>query len=368
MQISHVEVIPTELRLKLPYRSLYHRETEVQHIDVVFIRVETLGGQIAWGCAAFDPLLTGETREDVVHACQACADRARDLNPLNTEYALSELATLTEDVPSAQCAFDIAFYDLLGLAAGLPLHRLLGGFRDRIQTSVTINVGTVKETVEMAHNRARQSFRILKLKGGRHPEEDVRRVRAVPNALPNLTVRLDAEQGYTLRQAIEVTKALADYLEMLEQPVPADDGVKALKRVTRNSPVPILADESVKGPDSALEVAGQRAANGLSIKLATCGGLRCARQMVAVARAAQLTTMVGCINEPALLTAAGLAFALSSPGVTYEDLDGYFDLADDPTRPRFILEEGWLIATDVPGLWDARSSCKNFHEQGSPPH
>ncbi len=350
MQISHVEVIPTELRLKLPYRSVYHRETDVQHIDVVFIRVETRDGQTAWGCAAFDSSLTGETREDVVRVCQACADRARDLNPLNTEYALSELAALTEDVPSAQCAFDIAFYDLLGLAAGLPLHRLLGGYRDRIQTSVTINVGTVKETVEMAHNRARQGFRILKLKGGRDPEEDVRRVRAVHDALPNLVLRLDAEQGYTIRQAIDVAKALINHLEMLEQPIPADDGVKALKRVTRNSPLPILADESVRGSDSALEVAGQRAANGLSIKLATCGGLRCARQMVAVARAARMMMMVGCINEPALLTAAGLAFALSSPGVTYGDLDGYFDLVDDPTRQRFILDDGWLIASDVPGL------------------
>lgn len=350
MQISHVEVIPTELRLKLPYHTAYHLKTAVEFIDVVFVRLETQEGQLAWGCAAFDTQLTGETRADVLRACRACADRARDLNPLNTEYALSELAALTEGTPSAQCAFDIAFYDLLGLAAGLPLHRLLGGYRDRIQTSVTINVGTVKETVEMAHNRARQGFRILKLKGGRSPEEDVRRVRAIHDALPHLTLRLDAEQGYTIRQAIDIAKALTDHLEMLEQPVPADDGVKALQRVTQNSPVPILADESVKGPDSALEIAGQRAADGLSIKLATCGGLLCARQMDAVARAARMTTMVGCINEPALLTAAGLAFALSSPSVTYGDLDGYFDLADDPTRQRFMLDEGWLIASDVPGL------------------
>ena len=350
MQISHVEVIPTELRLKLPYRTIYHREAEVQYIDVVFVRLETREGQVAWGCAAFDPLLTGETRDEVLRACRACADRARDLNPLNTEFALAELAALTEGLPSAQCAFDIAFYDLLGLAADLPLYRLLGGYRDRIQTSVTINVGTVKETVEMARNRADQGFRILKLKGGRDPEEDVRRVRAVYEALPGLILRLDAEQGYTVRQAVDVARALVNHLEMLEQPVPADEGVKALQRVTQNSPVPILADESVKGPDSALALATKRAANGLSIKLATCGGLRCARQTEAVARAARLMTMVGCINEPALLTAAGLAFALSSPGVTYGDLDGYFDLADDPTRQRFVLDEGWLIATDVPGL------------------
>ena len=63
-----------------------------------------------------------------------------------------------------------------------------------------------------------------------------------------------------------------------------------------------------------------------------------------------MTTMVGCLNEPALLIAAGLALALSSPNVKYGDLDGHFDLIDDPTVPSFRFEEGWLVATDVPGL------------------
>ena len=63
-----------------------------------------------------------------------------------------------------------------------------------------------------------------------------------------------------------------------------------------------------------------------------------------------MTTMVGCIYEPALLIAAGLGLALSSPNVSYGDLDGHFDLVDDPTRPGFLFEDGWLIARDVPGL------------------
>ncbi|MDF1513998.1 MAG: enolase C-terminal domain-like protein, partial [Anaerolineae bacterium] len=81
-----------------------------------------------------------------------------------------------------------------------------------------------------------------------------------------------------------------------------------------------------------------------------CGGLRPAQRMDAIARTARLTTMVGCIHSPALLIAAELAFALSSPVVAYGDLDGHFDLVGDPTHPGFIFEEGWLIATDVPGL------------------
>jgi L-alanine-DL-glutamate epimerase-like enolase superfamily enzyme len=349
MQITNVQVVPVELNLRLPYRTAYQPEREIDRVTVVFVRVETRQGQIAWGCAAFDQNLTGETLADVVRACRACADRARDLNPLNTEHALEALAQLTESTPSALCAFDLVFHDLLGLAAGLPLYRLLGGYRSRIQTSVTIGIAPVKETVELARDRARQGFRILKIKGGLDPDEDVRRVQAVNKALPNFTLRLDADQGYTVQQALDVARTLEGKLEMLEQPTPAAD-LDGLRKVTKHSPVPILADESVVGPASALEIAARRSADGLSVKLATCGGLRCARQVDTIARAAKMTTMVSCVNEPALLTAAGLSFALSSPNVRYGDLDGHFDLIGDPTLPGFRLEEGYLIATDVPGL------------------
>lgn len=350
MQISHIEVTPVELRLRIPFRTAYHAEKAVNRIGVVFVHIETRKGLNAWGCAAFDPALTGETLEQVTRACNACADRARDLNPLNIAYALSELIPLTKKSPAALCAFDIAFHDLLGLAAGMPLHRLLGGFRNRIQTSITIGLGTVKETVEMARNRVQQGFRMLKLKGGIDPQEDVKRIKAVRDALPNIILRLDADQGYTTKEALQVARVLAGKLEMLEQPLHVDKGVEALAALTLQSQVPILADESVKGPTSALHIASRKAAHGISIKLATCGGLTSARQMDAVARAAHLTTMIGCVHEPALLTAAGLAFALSSPTVRYADLDGYFDIIDDPTQQRFILKDGWLIATDVPGL------------------
>ena len=79
--------------------------------------------------------------------------------------------------------------------------------------------------------------------------------------------------------------------------------------MTRLSPLPVLADQSLSGPASALELATQHSADGLSVKLATCGGLRCARQIDAIARVARLATMVSCFIEPALLIAAGLSFA-----------------------------------------------------------
>jgi L-Ala-D/L-Glu epimerase len=350
MQITRVEVTPVDLKLRIPYRSAYHTQEPVEKITAIFIFIETRQGDRAWGCAAFDPLITGESKGQVLAACRRAADRAVDLNPLNTEYALSQLEPLTESCPSALCAFDIAFHDLLGLATGLPLHRLLGGFRDRIPTSITVSLAPLKETVELARDRARQGFRILKLKGGLDAEEDVRRIHAVCDALPGISVRLDADGGYTIQEALDVARALEGRLEMLEQPVSPSAGIEALQQVTLHSPVPILADQSAIDSASVLEIAGRRAADGISIKLATCGGINHARQMDALARAARLVTMVGCVHEPALLIAAELAFALSSPVVRYGDLDGHIDLVGDPTVAHFTLRDGMLIASEVPGL------------------
>jgi L-Ala-D/L-Glu epimerase / N-acetyl-D-glutamate racemase len=346
MQITHVEVTPVELDLRLPYRML---SGEVGRVGAVFVRIETRQGETAWGCTAVDPAFGGKSLEEVTRVCRACADRARDLNPLNTEYALTELARVAGDTRSALCAFDLAFHDLLGLVAKLPLYRLFGGYRHRIQTSITITRGTVQETVEQARDYARQGFRILKIKSSHDPLEDVRRMRAVRDALPNLTLRLDVEGGYTVQESLDTARVLAETLEMIEQPTPADD-LTALREVTLRSPVPVLADESVTGPASALEIASRQAAHGMTVKLSACGGLRCARQMDAIARAAKMSTMVGCVHEPALLIAAGLGLALSSANVRYGDLDGSFYLVNDPTLAGFRLEEGWLIARDVPGL------------------
>ncbi|MBN1933149.1 MAG: dipeptide epimerase [Anaerolineae bacterium] len=347
MQITQVQVTPVELKLAHPYQSAYH--AQIDRTAAVFIRIDTRQGRTAWGCAAFVPAVSSETLEKVTRACRACADRALELNPLNVEHALSELAQVAGATRPALCAFDIAFHDLIGLATGLPIHRLLGGYRYRIQTSITVGIASVQETVELARDWARRGFRILKLKGGLDPHLDVERVHAVADALPHLTLRLDVDQGYTVQQALDVARALEGQLEFLEQPTPADD-LEALNQVTQQSKVPILADESVHGPPSALHIAGHKMAHGLNVKLSTCGGLRCATHIDAIARAAHLSTMVGCINEPALLIAAGLGFALSSPNVHYGDLDGHFDLIDDPTRHSFRFEEGWLIASDMPGL------------------
>jgi L-alanine-DL-glutamate epimerase-like enolase superfamily enzyme len=347
MQIVHAEVNPVELRLHHPVRIA--NQPPIGSIQVVFVRLETRDGYNAWGCAVYDVHPDRLPFDDLLRACQAGADLAPDLHPTNLEYSLAQLSPVIGEVPAALGAFDLAFHDLLGLAAQMPLYRLLGGYRNRVQISATIPVSTVDESVELAQKRVMDGFRMLKIKGGSDPEIDIRRARAIHRALPGLTLRLDADGGYQVDEAVEVAHALRQVIEMLEQPTPFDD-LEALQEVTRHSKVPILADQSVSGPDSALELAAGKCADGVSVKVSACGGLRCARQVDAIARAAHLATMVNCMIEPALMTAAGLHFALSSPNVRYCDLDGFLDLVDDPTKHGFKLQDGWLVSSEVPGL------------------
>ena len=347
MQITKAKVTPVEIKLVQSIQISH--AARIDHITAVFVRIETVQGVCAWGCSVVIPELTDENVESVINACQDCAAMLPDLHPTNIEYSLAQLAPIVENTPSALCAYDLAFNDLQSWAAGMPLYRLLGGYRDRIQTSVTIPISSVKESVELAQDRARLGFRMLKIKGGLDPEEDVLRVRAIVRALPDHILRLDPDGGYTVEQALNVARALDGKIEMLEQPTPGDD-LNGLKYVTNQSPVPILADQSVRGPGSALHLASQRCADGLSVKISTCGGLRCAQQVDAITRAAGIATMISCNIEPALLISAGLSIALSSPNIRYADLDGHLDLLNDPSQPGFTLEDGWLIASETPGI------------------
>ena len=347
MQIIKAEVSPVELRLRTPLHtaSLPH----LAEIQAVFVRLITRDGRSAWGCTVAHPALTGDKPSAVMRACRACADRVPDLHPTQVEYTLAQLTPLAAGAPSALVAFDLAFHDLLGMIAGLPLYRLLGGFRNRIPTSVTIPCVPLEQAVELARRLAGEGFRILKLKGGFDPDEDVAKVKAIHRALPLHALRLDADGGYPIRVALDVSAALQGELEMIEQPVAAAD-LEGLRQVAQRSRVPVLADQAVSTPASALRLAAERGAHGFTIKVATAGGLRQAAQLDAIARAAHLLTMVSCVIEPRLMIAAGLALALSSPNVQFCDLDGHLNLLDDPSQGGFRLEDGQLIAAEVPGL------------------
>lgn len=349
MKITALEAWRSELPLREPYRIAY--ET-IDRCQVVFVRILTAGELVGLGCGTADPAMTGETSDSVL---QALEDVARPLlvgeDPLRPALHLERLREPLASRPAARAAVDLALHDLVGRAAGLPLWRLLGGFRSRIRTSVTIGIVPLEETVSRALELVGRGFRCLKIKGGDDPGADAERVRRVREAVGDeVELRFDANQGYTVEEAVRfVDRVKGIGVELLEQPTPAGEP-QLLGRVTEAVPLPVMADESLRSLRDAYRLAHGELADMVNIKLQKVGGLAEAGRINAVARAGGLEAMVGCLDEPALGIAAGLALALAAPNVEYADLDGHLDLAEDPTAGAVRLERGVLRPTDLPGL------------------
>lgn len=349
MKITQVEVWPMEMALRSPYTIAY--ET-VRRATNVMLRLHTDGPHTGLGCAAPDGHVTGESPEQVLETLMnAAAPLLKGADPLRRVRLLHRLRGRLTGQPSALAAVDMALHDLMAKAAGQPLFKLLGGFRDRIRTSVTVGILPTRQTIEQAVELRDQGFRALKLKGGQDAEEDAARVLQVREAVgPSVELRFDANQGYTVEEAVRFVEQTREArLEILEQPTPR--GLPALlSHVARRSSVPVMADESLLGLRDAFRIARRGMADLVNIKLMKVGGIDEALAVNAVSRAAGIGVMVGCMDEAALAISAGLHFALARPNVAYADLDGHLDLLDDPTAGAVVLHRGTLFPSREPGL------------------
>ena len=336
------------MTLTEPYEIAYE---EVAATTNVFVRLVT-DRFVGIGCAAPDYCVTGETGMGVLRALADVAEpRLVGADALRWSAVLEDLRGSLEGQPAALAAVDMALLDLLGKACSCPLWQLLGGFRDRIETSVTIGILPEVETVEAALARVSQGFRCLKLKGGADVDSDIARVLKVREAVgKNAEIRFDANQGYSLEESVRfVEQTKRARLELLEQPTSRGEP-DLLGRVTAQVDLPVMADESLMTLRDAFRLGGRELVDMVNIKLMKVGGIAEALRINSVARAARMETMVGCMDESEAGIAAGLAFALARSNVAYADLDGHLDLAGDPAAGSLKLRKGVLYAPTSPGL------------------
>jgi L-Ala-D/L-Glu epimerase len=349
MKITGMDVIAVEMPLRESYTIAYQTFDKAGN---VFIRLETSSGIIGYGCAAPEEEVTGETIDSVQNALETAArDSLLKSDPLRISFIMENLKSQLACVPGALACVDMALYDILGKYANIPLWKLLGGFRKRILTSITIGILPVDETVDKAAKHVKNGFKALKIKGGLNVEMDIERLIKVREKVGgSIELRFDANQGFTVQQAlyfIENTRQIK--LELIEQPTPKEEH-GLMEQVTRAASIPVMADESIVNLKDAFRIAQKDLADMINIKLMKVGGITEALHINSVARAARLETMIGCMDESALSIGAGLHFALARPNVVYADLDGHLDLMNDPAEGTVILKNGYLYPSDLPGI------------------
>jgi L-alanine-DL-glutamate epimerase-like enolase superfamily enzyme len=351
-RISQVEVFQADVPLKEPFVISLETITTARNIVICIHSEKGLKG---WGECSPYPTILGETQ-------QSCLAAARQLAVLLPGQAVSainhNLQLLDQALAKNYCvksAFDMALYDLAAKEAGLPLYAYLGGTNTgKLRTDMTIGIGSPEKMSATARQLMDQGFDTLKIKLGTTYDEDIQRMEAIQASISDqVKVRLDANQGWDKPTALRILKKLSSLsldIEWCEAPIPAWD-LAGLAQLSRLSPVPLMADESLFDHRDAIRHVRRQACPYFNIKLAKSGGIHNARKIVAIGEGAGISLQVGCFSETRLGITALAHFVLAHPSIQAYDMDSFLMLSEDPVEGGIQYEEGgWIRVTDEVGL------------------
>ena len=351
MKITDIQLKRIDIPLKKTFKTAL-RTVDVAENIVVVMKADD--GTIGYGAAPPTAAITGDTVESIVEAVRNHIGPA--LTGMDVENLDGIMNTIAGAVPgntSPKAACDMAVYDLAGKHYGIPLYKFLGGYRKTLETDLTISINSPEEMERDALDAVAQGFSALKLKVGIGPEIDIERVKAVRAAVGrDIKIRLDANQGWTPQEAIDVINKLDSMemdIEFVEQPVKARD-FAGLKTVRDNVDIPVMADESVFSPKDAIELLEMDAVDMLNIKLMKCGGIYNALKIANLAECYGVECMLGCMVESKVGLAAAAHLAAAKKNITRVDLDAAILLASDPVDGGYIKHIPFFDVTDAPGL------------------
>jgi len=303
----------------------------------VFVRVEQ-GGVVGHGEASPNAFYA-ESADDVNSKLQCAGEWLRDRSIRDVEEVgliWREVWPLLEPSRAAQCALDIALWDLAAKLRGMSVAELALGEKARpVATFCTIGISTREELAGKVAELA--GFPLIKIKAGKEADLDaVRFVRERTNA----RLAVDANCAWSGRDLNALSRELAAIgVEFLEQPLPPGEAADL-----RGSALPIFADESCVVREDVERIPGKF--SGFNIKLVKCGGLTPALAMLRRGRELGLRMMVGCMLESSALISAGAVIAQQTD---YADLDGAWLIRDDPFRG-WKFESGVLHPPTLSGL------------------
>lgn len=353
--VERVETIIVDIPMRRPHK--FARVT-VHAQPVLLIFVHTRGGitGIGEGAVPGGPWWGGES----VESMKVIIDSY--ITPLLLDRRVDGIDDLMRDVTDhvaanlyAKTAVEVALHDAWARSLDVPLHTLLGGLaRDRIDVTWAVGAEPVDVVVDEIQRLLESgNHRSFKLKmGAVDPADDVERITAIAEKMSSAaSLRVDLNARWDLLTSLRLLPRLAAAgIELIEQPVPGER-IDALAEINRALPIPVMADESLRTPHDALRLAQARAADVWSMKLTKVGGLRRARDIVAIGAAAGIPCHAGTSIETGIGTAASLHLACAAPGVTFgSELFGPLLFAEDIVVEPLQFAGGYLHIPHGPGL------------------
>lgn len=330
------------------FRNAYLTKT-VQKSAIV--RLTAASGATGLGNIDPSPGYSVESIEDSLAVLRgALSGAVIGLDPLNVHEALARLDGCIAGFLDAKAAIEMACVDLAARICGVPVSTYLGGaVKKDLRFNAWIGVLAPDAAAAEAKKWFDRGFRSAKIKVGGGIEADRDRVKAVREAVgKDAALRIDANAGYDVPTAIKLAHLMQPFdLQLIEQPVAAQD-IAGLARVRREAGgVPIMADEAIVDHATLIEVIRAGAADMVKLKVMKNGGFLRTQRMAATAEAAGIRCVVGHGFGLGVNTMAEIQFAATSLNVI-DGLEcvGPLKTADDIVAEKLDLSSGRLALPD----------------------
>ena len=348
MKLERIEVRHVRLPLKHPFETSFGRTTAKEFL-LVSVSADGLTG-FGECVADADPYYLPETSGTVFSILREfLAPLAFSLDIEHPREVLPAFARVRGHEMAKAC-LEMAIWELVARREGRPLHSLLGGSRERIESGVSIGLQKDESAlIERVEAEVAAGYRRIKIKI--KPGHDRRLAAAVRARFPHIRLMVDANSAYTLADAPVLRELDGFDLIMVEQPLAWDD-ILDHATLQKELRTPICLDESIRGVDNARHALDLGACRIINIKVGRVGGFRgmldihelCRGRGVPVWCGGMLESGIGRLANVHLQTLPGFTL----PGDTSASAR-YFeeDLVDPPV---VVAPDGTIAVPDAPGI------------------
>ncbi len=350
MKITGIQVWQVDLPLTKPYW-LSGGRLKFEQLDSTFLRIDTDQGLSGWGegCPWGNTYLPAHGA-GIRAALDLLAPALIGQDPLALDQINAVMDTVLPGHAYAKAALDIACWDLLGRASGLPLYCLLGACQaDPVALNSSISTGTPDEMIALIRQASAAGYKTHSAKiGGSDIDLDIARMDAIANALPaDEQVTFDVNRAWTPAAAVQVLNS-STARGWIEQPCQTlDQCLHVAKRV----PQPIMLDECLLDFQDHLEAWKQGACEGVKVKPNRLGGLTRCRQVRDFGVSVGWSMHIEDVGGSVLADTVALHLAASTPSENrLASWLSHAHLAVDPCPGQGARNvEGFAQLPDTPG-------------------